>query len=512
MLDRQQLVDLPNLGRNPFMMSKLAQNVTPVGDPHYNRMQDQSGSSQISIAGGPVRGNNYLLDGIPITDAANRAIIIPTLEAVEQVKVQSNTYDAEMARTGGGMFNTYLKSGTNDWHGSLFGTHAADQLGGQQLLQQCGGHSRCPSSPTAPSARASAGRCAFRKSTTARTARSSGWRGKATTTRSRTTSQFSTPTALERIGDFSQSKTPGGALNVIYDPKSTVCAGSTCTRQPFAGNIIPADQLNPVGLAIAATYVKPQTASAFYGAPNLTQAAPLASQAPRRRRRSWITSSPTGGAASLSYLRYYSLEPGNTWFPTVSSPDQWRLERRVDTTQFNNILTHLADHGADGAVRLQPLPELRLPGEPGLQSGVAWASTRAYVAAVPSPTFPNVTMTSQYSLGTNNNFYYVHHSKNFSAGLAKYQGRHNLKGGFDYPPDSRRRQRLRQQRRSVHLQWRLHALHAADRGRRHGRGSGRHAAGRAFGGHAATFPTKLYEYADYYGAYFQDDIRITEDR
>ena len=122
MLDRQQLVDLPNLGRNPFMMSKLAQNVTPVGDPHYNRMQDQSGSSQISIAGGPVRGNNYLLDGIPITDAANRAIIIPTLEAVEQVKVQSNTYDAEMARTGGGMFNTYLKSGANDWHGSLFGT------------------------------------------------------------------------------------------------------------------------------------------------------------------------------------------------------------------------------------------------------------------------------------------------------------------------------------------------------------------------------------------------------
>ncbi|HJZ98828.1 MAG TPA: carboxypeptidase-like regulatory domain-containing protein, partial [Candidatus Solibacter sp.] len=64
-LDRQQLIDLPNLGRNPFMMSKLAQNVVPVGDPHYNRMQDQSGSSQISIAGGPVRGNNYLLDGIP---------------------------------------------------------------------------------------------------------------------------------------------------------------------------------------------------------------------------------------------------------------------------------------------------------------------------------------------------------------------------------------------------------------------------------------------------------------
>ena len=84
-IDSQKLTDLPNLGRNPFMMSKLAQNVVPVGDPHYNRMEDQSGSSQITIAGGPVRGNNYLLDGIPITDAANRAIIIPTLEAVQEV-------------------------------------------------------------------------------------------------------------------------------------------------------------------------------------------------------------------------------------------------------------------------------------------------------------------------------------------------------------------------------------------------------------------------------------------
>ena len=113
-LDNQKLIDLPNLGRNPFMLSKLSANVIPVGNPAYNRMEDQSGSSAISIAGGPVRGNNYLLDGVPITDANNRAIIIPSLEAVQEVKVQANTYDAEMARTGGGMFNTLMKSGTND--------------------------------------------------------------------------------------------------------------------------------------------------------------------------------------------------------------------------------------------------------------------------------------------------------------------------------------------------------------------------------------------------------------
>ena len=82
----------------------------------------------------------------------------------------------------------------------------------------------------------------------------------------------------------------------------------------------PANRLNPVGLAMAATYVEPQTVSAYYGAPNLTQAAPLASKASQKTAKldhevtKWWR-------ASLSYLRYYSLEPGNT---VVSRPSRRR--------------------------------------------------------------------------------------------------------------------------------------------------------------------------------------------
>jgi len=83
-IDHQKLIDLPNLGRNPYMFSKFAGNVQQVGNPAYSRMQDQSGSSQISITGGPVRGNNYLLDGVAITDMANRAIIIASLGSVRK--------------------------------------------------------------------------------------------------------------------------------------------------------------------------------------------------------------------------------------------------------------------------------------------------------------------------------------------------------------------------------------------------------------------------------------------
>ena len=505
-LDRQQLVDLPNLGRNPFMMSKLAQNVTPVGDPHYNRMQDQSGSSQISIAGGPVRGNNYLLDGIPITDAANRAIIIPTLEAVEQVKVQSNTYDAEMARTGGGMFNTYLKSGTNEWHGSLFGTLRQTSWAANNFFNNAAGIP-LPEQPNRTFGASFGGPVSIPKVYKGknRTFFWLAWEGYQDTQSN--TSQFSTPTALERIGDFSQSKTSSGALNVIYDPKSTVCVGSNCTRQPFAGNIIPTDRLNPVGLAIAATYVKPQTASAFYGAPNLTQAAPLASKASQKTAKldhqftNWWRS-------SLSYLRYYSLEPGNTWFATVSSPDQWRLLRRVDTTQFNNILTISPTTVLTVRYGFNRFPNYGYQVSQGFNLA-SLGFDPSYVAAVPSPTFPNITMTSQYSLGTNNNFYYVHHSKNFSAGLAKYQGRHNLKGGFDY--------------RRIHDDgndfansagaFTFNGVFSRSTPLTAVAGTGADMADMLLGTASAGtgyIPTKLYEYADYYGAYFQDDIRITK--
>ena len=57
---------------------------------------------------------------MPITDINNRAVANPTIEALDDVKVQVHTYDAEMGRTGGGVFNTTLKSGTNNFHGTAF--------------------------------------------------------------------------------------------------------------------------------------------------------------------------------------------------------------------------------------------------------------------------------------------------------------------------------------------------------------------------------------------------------
>jgi len=90
---------LPNPGRNPFVLSTTTANVLPTGSPQFVQMQDQNQASMFSIAGDPRRANNFLPVGVPVDDLVNRAAFIPSLEAVEEVKVQVSTYDAELGRT-----------------------------------------------------------------------------------------------------------------------------------------------------------------------------------------------------------------------------------------------------------------------------------------------------------------------------------------------------------------------------------------------------------------------------
>ena len=119
-LSRETLESLPAPGRNAFLVGVTVPTVMPVGDPQFNRQQDQTNASRVSLGGGGIRANNYLLDGVPISELRGRAVLNPTIEAVEEVKVQVHTYDADMGRTGGGVFNVTVRSGTNDYHGSGF--------------------------------------------------------------------------------------------------------------------------------------------------------------------------------------------------------------------------------------------------------------------------------------------------------------------------------------------------------------------------------------------------------
>src|SRR5476651_959840 len=119
-LDTEALQTLPAPGRAAFLVGVSIPTVIQSGDGQFNRQQDQTNASLMSLGGGTRRGNNYTLDGVPITDMRNRMSAVPTTEGVDDLKVQVHTYDAEMGRTGGGVFNLTAKSGTNNFHGTGF--------------------------------------------------------------------------------------------------------------------------------------------------------------------------------------------------------------------------------------------------------------------------------------------------------------------------------------------------------------------------------------------------------
>ena len=267
-IDIQKLQTLPNAGRNPFLFAKLDTSVVPVGDPRFVRFQDQSGSSNISIAGGPLSTNNYLIDGVPITDTQNRAVIIPSLEAVTEVKVQSDNYDGEMGRTGGGVFNTSLRSGSSSLHGVLQGETRQTNWNANLFFN----NHTVPSTPRGASefysyVGAIGGPVPLPhflggKDKTFFWISEEGYRQ-----RSPLSNSAFVPTDLERTGDFSQDMDKNGQPLLIFDPTSSSNPALTPRRQFSVANgnvglhngvptnnVIPTAYLNPVGVNIAAIY------------------------------------------------------------------------------------------------------------------------------------------------------------------------------------------------------------------------------------------------------------------
>lgn len=256
-LDTRKIEDLPVPGRNPYVMAKLESNVIATGTPSGSvRFADQTGLSWVSIAGAPIASNNYLIDGVPITDLNNRPVIVPSIEATAEVTLQRNSYDAEVGRTGAGTFTTVLKSGTDVLHGTLYGlmrqtNWTADPFfytRGSVLNTDFYDYAGAIGGPIlVPHLYSGRHKTFFYLA-------EEGYRQRVPVT-----GTFYVPTALERIGDFSQSSqaifNPFAALVPCAGPSTQMC------RQPFPGNKIPTTLINPVGQAVINSFPLPTASS-----------------------------------------------------------------------------------------------------------------------------------------------------------------------------------------------------------------------------------------------------------
>ena len=130
-IEQKRITELPLNGRNFFSLVGLSPNVN-IGFNQAAQAAGRQGGTRseltISIAGARSAWSNYTLDGITNTDINfNLYIVLPSVEALQEFKVQTGIYPAEFGR-GAGQINVSTKGGSNQYHGALFEFLRNDKL------------------------------------------------------------------------------------------------------------------------------------------------------------------------------------------------------------------------------------------------------------------------------------------------------------------------------------------------------------------------------------------------
>jgi hypothetical protein len=417
-LDTRTLESIPTAGRSVFLMANLAPTVQTSANAHWNRMQDQVGNSAMSMGGGAVRANNYLVDGFPVTDLQNRASTNPSLEAVQDMKVQVHTYDAEMGRTGGGVMNIAAKSGSNGYHGSGYGVVRPESMVSELLIPRLQGQ---PNVPEYWRDGGGGGGGPIVKN------RTFFWfAGEKYVDNQPQQSTFLVPTAAELTGNF-QGVTRNGQQVVIKDPLTGI---------PFMNNVIPAKALNPIGVKLA-SYLPPANTQVDNGSSNFGMTDLLPNKAYQVTTK---VDQHVSDRIALSgfVLRQVTHEANSNYNPVndfVGS--SYQLDRIINTYVVNN--TYVLNNSTvltlrGGYNHFEDNYNLNDRNGNPLSFDVTSLGWPASLTSQMSDTrrFPSMTITGYKSTGwtpRQANGYYQYGA---NGTLSRLTGTHNVKVGGDY--------------------------------------------------------------------------------
>ncbi len=261
-IDNQQVTEFPLNGRNPFMLSTLAAGVTYNGNQIYQRPFDNGAIAVWSVNGSLRANNDFMLDGAPNNAQAggNNIALVPPVDAVQEFKVQTNSYDAQYGHTGGGVVNVSLKSGTNSFHGTIyefarrnswdansFQNNAAGAPRSGHYLDQYGVQAGGP--VYLPGLYNGRDKSFFMVN----------YEGYREGTPGPLT--LSVPEPEMREGDFSKLVDAQGRKITIYDPTTGRDVNGTWVRDPFPNNVIPRDRINPIARNIISYMREPNRPS-----------------------------------------------------------------------------------------------------------------------------------------------------------------------------------------------------------------------------------------------------------
>src|SRR5947207_8734181 len=246
------VTESPLNGRNPLALVALVPGVVPQGSPSGG---NSSGGSSVGanpfalgdfqIGGGQAGQSSILLDGVATNGAyLNIVTVVPTQDAIQEFKVQTNNLGPEYGRFAGGVINLSTKSGSHYFHGSAYEFLRNKVFDANDYFSAAAGlpvpaftQNQFGANVGGPVIK---NKVFFFSSY-------EGYR-----LRKGSTLTTSVPTMAERAGDFSASGFP------IYDPltSSGCTSGGGVCRTPFAGNSI-AGRIDPTAQALLAYFPMP---------------------------------------------------------------------------------------------------------------------------------------------------------------------------------------------------------------------------------------------------------------
>ena len=422
-IDVKDMQEIPSEGRSVFLLATLQPTVVASGNARWNRMQDQTGNSALSMGGGAVRSNSFLIDGFPTTDLQNRSSVNPSMEALQDSRVQIHTYDAEMGRTGGGVMNMTARAGANRFAASGYTVLRPKSLQSQFLIPRLQGQTFLPESWT--NGGGGVGGPILKNRTFFWLA------GEAYTNDQPQAATFSVPSMQTRRGDFSQLLR-GGRPFFIRDPLSPLACSST-TGGPgcFPGNIIPANRLDPTGLAIAGFMPDPDR-NADDGLANFGGTAILPNTAYQFTTKVNHNVS-TSNNLSAFYLRQVTNENSANYNPVnkfVGS--QFLLKRANHTIVLNDTWvlspsTVLSVRGGYNVFRdNNELPE-------PFDARTLWPNNPRFTSQfADSNRFPTTTLVGYRGTGWTNRADNEYYQYGGNGSLTRLAGSHSLKLGAEY--------------------------------------------------------------------------------
>ncbi|MBM3727541.1 MAG: carboxypeptidase regulatory-like domain-containing protein [Acidobacteria bacterium] len=249
-VEARKVLEMPLNGRNVFSLVALVPGVVPGGQSS----QTPTGTNPFAwanfqIGGGQANQSASYIDGAPNNSSyVNHTMLVPTQDAVQEFRVQTNNLGPEFGRLAGGVINLTTKSGTNSLHGGVYEFLRNRSLNSNTFFNNRAGVRRPAFSQNQFGATLGG---PVRKDKTFFFASYEGFR-----LRQGASYVFSVPTDEMRGGNFGNVRTGGGALVPIFDPLSTCgrlgnapCARNAAgqeviSRTPFPNNVIPNNRID----------------------------------------------------------------------------------------------------------------------------------------------------------------------------------------------------------------------------------------------------------------------------